>query len=212
MANIMVPDQVFPGFKIITELSNDQLLKLIDFLKNYEIGKFYGDIANELTEILNVDGDNLFRTLLSFIGLSETDVIILSKNLAESYKELSKVGLNTKEINKLKANLIEILSNFNRIQLSEKVREYKLENANNLRDFKLLTDIRFVDNKDQNEIDKYGIILHKLYLEYQNSIPLNELHLNLNLNDLIELKAEIEKAIERDKIIRDSIFGDIKLI
>jgi hypothetical protein len=210
MAKIMVPEQVFPGFKIINELNDSQLGALIDFLNNFDIGKFYGDIASDLSEILKIDGDDLLRTLLSFTGLSETDVAILSKNLAESYKELSRVGINAKETNKLKANLLQILSNFERVQLIDKVREYKVENSNNFRDFKFLTDIRFMQTDEAK--DKYGIILHKFYIEYQNSIPRNELHLHVSIEDLIELKVEIEKAIERDKMLRESFSGDIKLI
>ena len=152
------------------------------------------------------------RTLLSFTGLSETDVAVLTKNLAESYKELSRVGINSKETNKLKANLLQILSNFERIQLVDKVREYKVENSNNFREFKLLTDIRFMQTDEGAENGKYGIVLHKFYIEYQNSIPRNELHLHVSIEDLIELKAEIEKAIERDKTLRESFLGDIKLI
>ena len=215
MAKIMVPEQVFPGFKIINELNDKQLTDLIEFLKTFDIGKYYGDIGNELSEILKIDGDDLLRTLLSFTGLSETDVAILSKNLAESYKELSRVGINSKETNKLKANLLQILSNFERVQLVDKVREYKVENSNNFREFKLLTDIRFMqagEESEKSEKGKYGIILHKFYIEYQNSIPRNELHLHVAIEDLIELKAEIEKAIERDKTLRESFLGDIKLI
>ena len=212
MAQIMVPEQVFPGFKIINELNDSQLSSLVDYLNSLDIGKFYGDVAEELSDLLKIDGDELLRTLISFTGLSETDVAILSKNLAESYKELSRVGINSKETNKLKANLLQILSNFERVQLIDKVREYKVENSNNLRDFKLLTDIRFMQPESSTDKDKYGIILHKFYIEYQNSVPRNELHLHVGIDDLIELKAEIEKAIERDKMLRESFSGDIKLI
>ncbi|MFY7667086.1 hypothetical protein [Flavobacterium sp.] len=210
MARIMVPEQVFPGFKIINELTDSQLNQLVDYIKNLEIGKLYGDIALDLTELLKVDGDELWRTLISYTGLSYADVSVLSKNLAESYKELSRVGINSKETNKLKANLLQILSNFERVQLTDKVREYKVENSNNLREFKFLTDIRFMPGSSDD--DKYGLILHKFYIEYQNSIPRNELHLHVAIQDLVELKIEIEKAIERDKMLRESYSGDIKLI
>lgn len=215
MAKIMVPEQVFPGFKIITELNDSQLNSLTNYLSNLNIGRFYGDIAGDLSDLLNVDGDDLLRTMLSFTELllgEEIDVAILSKNLAESYKEFSRVSMNTKETNRLKANLLLILSNFERIQLTDKVREYKVENSNNFRDFKLLTDIRFMQTDESDKNEKYGIILHKFYIEYQNTVPRNELHLHVRIEDLIELKAEIDKAIERDKMLRESFSGDIKLI
>lgn len=215
MAEIMVPEQVFPGFKIINEFNDSQLGSLVDYLNSLDIGKLYGDIAKDLSNLLKIDGDDLLRALLSFTELSSgenADVAVLSKNLAESYKEFSRVGINTKETNKLKANLLQILSNFEKIRLIDKVREYKVENSNNFRDFKLLTDIRFMQVDEASKSENYGIILHKFYIEYQNFIPRNELHLHVGIEDLIELKAEIEKAIERDKMLRESFAGDIRLI
>lgn len=215
MATINVPEQVFSGFKIIGELSDEQINKLIKYLNDLEIGRFYSDIADDLRDLLKVDGDDLFQTLLSFVTLVSEDGVdlsSLSKNLAESYKELSRSGINTKELNKLKVNLLQILSNFSRLSLTARVREYRVENSNNLREFKFLTDIRLMLPEDNAESDKYGILLHKFYIEYQNSNPLNELHLHVSLDDLVKLKSEIEKAIERDKIFRETFNGNMKLI
>nr|WP_294860557.1 hypothetical protein [uncultured Fluviicola sp.] len=213
MAKILVPKEVFPGFKIIKDLTDSQLDNLIDYLNKVEVGRFFGDIASDLSDILKADGDALFRTLLSFTELfsaENEDVSILSKDLAESYKELSSININSKETDRLKANLLTILSNFEKIRLTDKAREYRIENSNNFRDFKILTDIRFMESEGSNE--KYGIILHKLFIEYQNANPINELHLHIGLPDLIELKTAIEKAIERDKNLRESSLADFKLI
>lgn len=214
MAAIRVPEMVFSGFKIIGDLSKNDLDKLLNYLNHLEIGKFYGDLADELHKLLDVDGDDLLRAILSFTGLvsNEQDISLLGKNLAESYKELSDTKLNIKDSNKLKSNLLEILSNMDRIKLTEKARELSVENSNNLREFKFITDIRLLQNESSIEGENYGIVLHKLYLEFQNSDPLNELHLSLKLEDLIELKNEIEKTIERDRVLRETYSGNIKLI
>lgn len=211
MARIMVPTEVFPGFKIITGLRDTQLNDLIEFLKVFDFSKYYGEIANDLSETLKIDGHNLFRTLLSFTGLSESDVASLSKNLAESYNELSEENLNSTELDKLKANLILILTNFERVQLADKVRESKFENTNNFKVCKFRTDIRFMQADDTTKCN-YGIILHKFCLEFQNSDSQKELHCHIEIEDLIQLKAEIEKAIERDNALRKSFSGDIQLI
>ncbi|CAM3390834.1 hypothetical protein [Zobellia roscoffensis] len=215
MATIRVPEMVFSGFKIIGELSGSELDKLIIYLNNLELGKFYGDLAEDLYDLLNIDGDDLLKAILSFTGLvseEQDSYSVLAKNLAESYKELSNTKLNTKDTNKLKSNLLDILSNMDRIQLAEKAREFSVENSNNLREFKFITDIRLLENESSTNNENYGIVLHKLYLEYQNSDPLNELHLSISLEDLIELKNQIEKAIERDKRLRETYSGNIKLI
>lgn len=214
MATIKIPELVFPGFKIISELNDTQIQELVNYQNKIEIGQFYGDIAKDLGQLLNINGDFLWETIVSFISLATVteDRAILAKNLAESYKEISRSGLNTKETNRLKENLIKILSNFDRVLVNATARDYKLENSNNLREFKFLTDIRFLVAEVDNEKKKYGIVLHKLYLEYQNSEPLMELHLHLRIEQLKELRDEIEKAILRDEDLRSTQVGEIQLV
>lgn len=214
MATIRVPEMVFSGFKTISKLSEQQLEYLIDYLNNLELGKYFGDFAEDLQENLNVDGDDLLRVILSFTGLvseNKEDLSVLAKNLAESYNELSKANLSVKGTNSLKSNLLKILLNSDKLILADKAREYSVENTNNLRDFKFITDIRLLEDKPTDG-EKYGVILHKLFIEYQNSKPSSELHLHLKLEDLVELKNEIEKTIERDKQLRETYSGNIKLI
>jgi hypothetical protein len=214
MATIRVPEMVFSGFKTISELSEQQLEYLIDYLNNLELGKYFGDFAEDLQENLNVDGDDLLRVILSFTGLvseNKEDLSVLAKNLAESYNELSKANLSIKGSNSLKSNLLKILLNSDKLILADKAREYSVENTNNLRDFKFITDIRLLED-EPTDGEKYGVILHKVFIEYQNSEPSSELHLHLKLEDLVELKNEIEKTIERDKQLRETYSGNIKLI
>ncbi|WP_299124170.1 hypothetical protein [uncultured Tenacibaculum sp.] len=215
MAKILVPKQVFPGFKIISKLSDDELNSLVVYLKKLDIGLHYREIAYGLRNLLKIDGDDLLLTLLSFTDLlkvEDDDIGIISKNLAESYNELSKVGLNTKAKNKLKGNLLQVLSNYKNLLLLDKVGEYRNENYNSFIDSSFHADIRFLEFDKLEENEKYGVILHKFRVKYLASNSKKELYMHLSIDDMIKLKGDIEEAIERDKMLRGNFSGDIKLI
>lgn len=215
MAVISVPTQVFPGFKIIGDLSDEQVSNVVNYLKNMEIGKFFGDIAIDLGEIVNKDGDDFLRAIVSFIDLTnkeDVDLATLAKNLGESYKELSRSGINTKETNRLKSNLLQILSNLDKLKFTNLIRSYKIENSNNFSEAKLLTDIRLIPDSQNLAEGDFGVIIHKLYIEYQSGHDMKELHLHIGVDDLSILKGQIENAIEREKKLRETFEGNIKLI
>lgn len=215
MPAISVPAQVFPGFKIIGELSDGQISDVVNYLKNMEIGKFFGNVASDLGELIKNDGDYLLKAIISFIDLTDiedVDLAVLAKNLAESYKELSRSGINTKETNRLKSNLLQILSNLNNLKFTNLIRTYKIENSNNFAEAKLLTDIRLIPDNQNLVSDRYGVVIHKLYLEYQCGHDFKELHLHIGIDDLNTLKDKIESAIETEKKLRETFQGNIKLI
>jgi len=215
MAEISVPSQVFPGFVIISKLSDIQINNVVDYLKNFEVEILFDDIAIELSELIDNDGEELLKAIVSFSTLTDeedVDLPILAKNLADSFKEISGFKINTKETNRLKSNLLKILINFNKLKFAYLIRSYKVENSNNFGEAKILTDIRIIPDPQNLVEDEYGAIIHKLYLEYQSARNIKELHLYISADDLIDLKNQIENAIEREKKLRETFRGNLKLI
>lgn len=205
MATIKVPQQVFPGFDIIAKLNGSEIELLINYLNNLEVGKYFGDVAEDLTSILNIDGDDLLRTMISFSGLMlrhQDSISILSKNLAESFKELSLSTEKSKYFQQLKTNLDRILVNSDKLFLAERLREFKLENPNNLRDVKIISDLRmfFTDNELD---DTYGVVIHKLCIEYENNREPKEFHINLDIDDLKDLRDKINYVLEKDEKLKN---------
>lgn len=207
MANISVPSEVFQGFKIISELNETQIKSLADYLTSLSSDSDFVKVTNELNSLLNIkNGKVLLQTFMSFSSLIEGDYELdtLAKDLADSYLELSGEFFSSKRKNSLINNLNIILANFNSILEILDTRKAYIENENNLRESNIHTDVRLIFKNDIDDKNRNGIIFHKLHLEYVKEDNFKELYLTLDLNDLNRLKSDIDKAIQKDQILRDN--------
>ncbi len=216
MATISIPERVYPGFMIISELDNSQLNKIVDYLSTMVIGEQFDIVAQNFNIILNNNnGSDLLKTIISFSKLVDPEDVNyqdISNNLSESFIELSGIEKNLKFKENLSSNLLKILTNYNALKNTIKSRELASENENNFGDFKLLTDIRLIFNDEIENKNRCAVILHKLTIEYQKDMDIKELHLTLDLTDLSKLKSEIEKAILKDQIIREDYKENLNFI
>lgn len=216
MATISIPERVYPGFMIISELDNSQLNKIVDYLSTMVIGEQFDIVAQNFNIILNNNnGSDLLKTIISFSKLVDPEDVNyqdISNNLSESFVELSGIEKNLKFKENLSSNLLKILTNYNALKNTIKSRELASENENNFGDFKLLTDIRLIFNDEIENKNRCAVILHKLTIEYQKDMDIKELHLTLDLTDLSKLKSEIEKAILKDQIIREDYKENLNFI
>lgn len=216
MATITIPEKVYPGFKIISELKKSEIDNVIDFLNSFNVGENLENLADELNDLIgHSKGDLLLQTILSFSRLIDYDEVNyqdVAKNLTQSYFELSESKTSKTKSDKLTENLIKILSNYKNLSLSIKSRRNSLYNENNFGKSKLFTDIRVVFDDEINNKNRIGIILHKLYLEYQRNSDIQELHLTLDLKDLQKLKQQIEQAILKDELLRKDYKENINFI
>lgn len=216
MATISIPEQVYPGFEIISELDDSQLNSIVDYLATMNIGEQFEVVAEKFSKILNnSNGGDLLKTIVSFSKLVDPEEVNyqdVSNNLSESFVEHLGVEQNIELKDKLSLNLLKILTNFNKLKTTIKSKELASENENNFGEFKLLTDIRLIFNDNVEDKDRLAVILHKLTIEYQKNMDIQELHLTLNLSDLNSLKTEIEKAILKDQIIRRDYKDNLKFL
>lgn len=216
MATISIPERVYPGFEIISQLKDKQLDLIIDYLNSMDVGEQFDIVADNFSKILNnSNGADLLKTIVSFSKLVDPEDVNyqdISNNLADSFIEQSGIKHSLAFKNKLKSNLLNILTNYSSLKNTIKSRELASENENNFGDFKLLTDIRLIFNEEIEDKDRIGVILHKLTIEYQNNMDVKELHLTLDLSDLNKLKSEIEKAILKDQIIRTDYKDNLKFL
>ncbi len=216
MATIRIPENVYPGFTLISILSDKQIDKIIDFLKSMSIGIKYDEVADYFDNIIGEQsGKELLKTILSFSEIADDDdddYINIVDNLIKSFIDLSNTTFNVKEKKQLKKNLLSIFKNYDSINKTIKSKQLAFENENNLSGFKLFTDMRLVFDKDLKSKERIGIVIHKLKLEYLKNVEENEIHLSLDIKDLKKLKIEIEKAIEKDQLIREDYKEVLKYI
>ena len=216
MATISIPERVYPGLRIISELDDKEINKVIKFLNSFHIGEDLQTLADELNDLVGEDrGDYLMQAILSFSRLIEYDEVNLedvANNLTTSYFELTNTKSTKPKAKRLTDNLIKILSNYKNLKLSIKSRRNSMYNENNLDKSKLFTDIRLVFDEELNDKNRIGIILHKLYLQYERNGETQEFHLTMDLKDLKKLKSQIEESILKDELIREDYSENLNFI
>lgn len=206
MARIGIPRPVFPGIKIISELNQEDMQKLTGYISNLPIEIEFETVVQELDSLLKVSGHRLLQTILSFKDLVnnfDENSRVIAENLVESFIEYSKEDLDSEKKKTLENNLYQILSNFDSVNDIMDAREITTSNENNFSDGSVITDLRLIFKENSEEKNRATAILHKLHIEYNNGTNLKELYLTLDIKDLNKLKVQIEKAIQKDQIIRE---------
>ncbi len=206
MSQIVIPSAVLQGFKFIQEMNETDMKNVLLILDNIQPGQELEDIHDEIDDVLKTPSKLLLQTILSFIGLLDKDgatIENVSKNLAESYFEGISSKVNNEKIEILKKNISQILFHSRNLKKNVLSKRSLYENESILRRSNLITDMRLIFDEDLKDKNRSSIIIHKLHIEYQKDFENKELYLALDLKDLNKLKLEIDKAIEKDQIIRE---------
>lgn len=216
MATINIPSKVFPGFNLIADLNNDQISVITEYLKNISIENRLEEIADFFETNFNSHMANeLTKTIFSFSELlesNEVDINDLAFRLANSFNEVAEKGMATEKLEVLRQNLYEILLSFQTLKTILKSRSLLYDNDSILHDFKVITDIRIIFNHDSVSEERPALILQKLHLEFTNNKMRKELFLSVDIDDLKKLKADIDRAIHEETIIREEYGKILKFI
>lgn len=213
MAKISIPDEVREGFVIISEMKINDLNALAEILVGIDAGEKMDDVVLRLSEVFDSKSRILLKTIVSFVGLLEKDDSTaqeVSENLAESFFENNPDEKEGKTL--LINNLNVILSNIDSLNKNLNSRRSTYDNESLLRSSKLITDLRILFQDDLSDKNRDAIIIHKLHIEYENNFSDKQLYFTLDLKDLNRLKSEIEKAIEKDQIIREDYKNNLKIL
>jgi hypothetical protein len=203
MSKIRIPSKVLPGFKIISELSEDKIDKLISILENIEIGIHFEILDLKLQDLFTTeDSKALVFTFISFSNLleNEVDFYRLASNLSSSYYNIT--GIEKEPDNKLEINLKKIFTKSHNLLITVKARDLALENENTLTGIKVISDIRPVFNFDLESQNRTALILHKMHFTFQKGSSNRDIFLTMDAEDLKIVSKSIERAIKKDEILR----------
>ncbi|MCW3106505.1 MAG: hypothetical protein JWQ09_1011 [Segetibacter sp.] len=211
MAQIYIPEDVFPGFIEIAKLPEAKAKQFASFLGNVTIGINFENFLSEIDDYLFFElkiksSKRIVETIISFGDLIEKEDFnaeITATALAESFKDLSKEDLNPKEFKSLKSNLFLILSNSQNLKLTLKALELAHESENVFRESKIITDIRLIFNENLNDKDRNSIILHRLHISFRKNKRPDDIYMTMDLNDLHDLREIIDRAIKKEEVIRE---------
>ena len=196
--------------------SKDDVEKLTSYLKNIPIGFSLNNLYDEVARLFNSQkSGELIKTITSFnelIGKPGTTIEDTAKNLCESYLEMVGGNIDSDKLQLLNNNLIIIFRSYKNLGLSLKARDLLLENENNFHESRIISDLRLVFDEEIENAKRYGIIIHKLHIEYRKERNVNDIYLSLDLADLQQLKDEIERAIKKHEFVKNDYKGSIEFI
>jgi len=204
MSKINIPETVLPGFSSIASFSKEAMNKLVEYLQSIPIKANFEEFGKFLSADLDVKAPKeVVKTILSFSELlsePNADYNLLAKDLSESYKEISKENDEVEE--RLKSNLLEIFENSKRLKLSLKANRLIKENDNSFKDAKIVTDIRLVFDEELDNKKRNAFVVHRLHVRFRKANEINDVYLSLDMEELKDLKSEIERAIKKEEIIK----------
>lgn len=216
MRKIVIPEDVLPGFAILSSFAKKDIEKLTSYLKNISIRNSLKNLPEEIAELFDIKTSiEIVKTIASFSELIDNknnDIEDTSKSLCESYKDRVGDNIGLEKLETLQYNLVEIFKSYKNLGLSLKARDLLLENENNFSDSRIISDLRLVFDDDLENKKRHGIIIHRLHIEYRQEQHRKDIHISLDMNDLEQLKEEIERAIQKHKLIDKDYSDSIEFV
>lgn len=215
MAKYIIPEEFISGFKELSFLKKDLTDKISDILKKMDIGDGPETLAKKLSDnkhLSKLDLSLISLTIFSLISLAQKENIDhLVDDLTQAYS-FQKKEVQKDEITNLKNNLITILNSIDKINLTFKAKELQLEHDKIFTDCRVISDVRLIFLDKLDESPKQALVIHNLKVEYQQDEKIKESFFALDLDDLKKLKEQIERAIEKENIIKRKINQEITFI
>lgn len=103
---------------------------------------------------------------------------------------------HTKEI------LKEILNMEDSIGMVSKISSLTKDSPNNFALVRIITDLRHIYYNNPSKIPHYSLIKHNLVINYIDNSKIKEKFFSLDLDDLLELRKVVERAIEKEKTLK----------
>lgn len=216
MAKFQIPDFYWPGFDAILKLSNEEVHGVANAIKEIPVGASPKAILKYITGEADIeDIEKIAITLNSIVGIrssENTTDLETATEIVESYNFSSNSNLSKQETEDLVEKLLLFFSSFNNLNITYKARNLILANDKIYRESKILSDIRLVFNDDIQEVNRYAVIIHKLKIKYLNDETDKEFYISLDSSDLKSLKEQVDRALEKDGLIKNDYKGSINFI
>lgn len=212
MPSINIPNLALPGFAALSKLPKETGQELAKFLKDSQVG-IKMELIDAYLQKLGVEADQsraIVQTIVSFRGLLEeaTDLDEIAKSLTTSYKQRIKGPLynssekfDPEDEEILIENLKQIFKNSKSLKLTLKANRLLSEDCAVYSSGSIITDIRVVFDDDLSEQKRNAVVVHRLNLEYSSPNKSNNFFIALTNEDLKNLKAVIDRALQKEEAI-----------
>ena len=209
MVKISIPEDYRKGFADLINLGDDKRSKLFQILSEIEGGLLPHEIAAELCRKLGIENevaDGIIRTLFSLLSGKENAPIELGqfvKGVVSASQSLDNIELENLEI--FEKQIFEFLANPSALSLTNKAVDLITEREKIWLSSRVITDVRpiFMDGE---EIEfEASLIIHNLKVQFKENNGIKEFYFALDNKDLENLKKQIIRAEEKEKILKSML-------
>jgi hypothetical protein len=214
MKNYTIPDELISGFQYIGQLDQAGINKIIETIESIPIGLGIKGLNSALKKNLGQDSnESLADVIYSFGGLLSS---IRSDEIEKVTDDLIfSLKLQLKEIlpeeNRLKNNLLQILSKGEKLKYRYKVISLLTDNDKSFLNSRIISDIRFVFKDDIKETDRRALIIHKLKFDFIKDGCTKNFYIALDSIDLVKLQEQISRALEKERALKND-YSNINFI
>lgn len=209
MVNIQIPKAYFQGFQSLASLPTEQISSIVAFLKEIPVGSGVNSFTLLFDQTFpDLETKGIAQTIYSLASFSVSDLELTHDDLVNelliSFKDQMDDSNETPQlIEGLKRNLLQIFQNIDKLESCYKVFNLLSENSKVLKTAHIITDIRLVFKDNLQENDRNALIIHRLKLKSEEGEVEKEDYFSLDTTDLKKLKEQIERAEEKERLIRE---------
>lgn len=206
MAKYFIPDVFKKGFQYLIELDKDSIKQVGARMSEFPVGKNPHDFYEFMKSLRIAHIDEISKTIFSFANLlldKKGSHRAIAEGLLNAYKVDAGEDDQLAERNdEIIESLTYIFEQSKSIKLSYKGLSLLLDVPAIYRTSSIITDIRLIFNEDIEEQNRTAVITQQLKVVYSDSSSEKTFYLSLDKMDLEELKEQIERALQKEAIMR----------
>lgn len=220
MAIFHIPSRHIAVFDIISTLSRAEAETFAQTLNQVPIGYGPEHAAEYVVDTLGKDPSDLssFESIASVIysmlHLAFSEKLELDEIIADAVAvyESEREGLSEEKKELLIENLRSLAGTNKVAKFTVKALSLQIENERRFSSAKILSDVRIVFDDDLNNENPNAIINHILRLRYIEDDERKNMFIALDTDDLSDLRDVINRAIEKDDILRNNKISKLSYI
>lgn len=214
MARYTIPERFKKGFAILSKTQTSLVEEISNILIILPVGTGIEGIAKKVKldlgdKIDESDVEEIIKTLFSLVGFNNENTVDFTEfvdDITKSYSDEFHLEDTSLEI--LNKNLINLYSNSQNIRITLKANNLLGEYEKLFLDCRVLSDIRIIFNENLDEDKQTAVVVHQLKLDYVKHGESQQTFFALDNNDLRKLKIAVERALEKDKNIRENMYSN----
>ena len=218
MAKYKIPDAFISAYQILSKISIETVSILSKELEQIRIGANPDEILETLVksnkiELPKSELEPVIEAIFSSYGLinreGQHNIQNVINDLVESFCETPS---NENNHLNLKSNLQQLLKVGSRLDLTHKTFQLLSDYDKIYINSRIISDVRIIFNDDLKNSNQEAAIVHQLKMEYHERGEVKNMFFALDINDLEDIKEHINRAIEKEKLIRDNTYKNLSFI